>query len=266
MANAPCGSNCPFRTTPLHWLVLGALIALAALVRFHLIDRNPMYLDEFWSVDISLCRADAALAMPQNVLIVSPPAMGLAGAPPWWHVWAGMKSSIHPPLYHVLLRLWINAFGDSDRVTRALSALLSLSAIAALFDLMRRAHGPWPALIGAAMMSLAWSQIHFAQETRSYPAMIFFVLMTARALIIMEQRGVNLPRLAGFGIMFFAAALTHYFATGALLGITLCALFRQGRRGGRALAYTLIIVAAILVVTWGALFMGTARGGRHARR
>jgi uncharacterized membrane protein len=130
------------RTRWFHWLILLGILIAGAGMRFYRIGQQSLWLDEYWAVYLATGRGDSELNSTLGEIHDPPPETGFASAPAWWHVWTGLDAGVHPPLYHVLLRWWIDACGDGDAATRTLSALASLGGIAALFSVLRKSRGP----------------------------------------------------------------------------------------------------------------------------
>ena len=59
----------------------------------------------------------------------------------WARSWELLRHDNGPPLYYLVLRGWIRAFGDGERVLRALSALLAVAAVAPAIALGRELSG-----------------------------------------------------------------------------------------------------------------------------
>ena len=212
----------PSRAIPLWaWIALAILLAIGATIRIHHIDRESQWVDEFWSVYISTGRGDQVFTLPGGKLFDPPPSETLTAAPSWPHIWTGMDATVHPPLYHILLRWWMDLFGETDPSTRGFSTLLSLLGVIVLFDSVRRTNGPGAGLAAAAIMTLAVTQIDFSQETRSYTLLALTGLIACHALIRIQQDGPSRARLAELSLGIIAAALTHYFATGAIIALAI---------------------------------------------
>jgi hypothetical protein len=121
-----------------------------------------------------------------------------------------------PPLYPILLKLWISVFGTMESATRSLSTIfcvLSLIAIAWLTDHKSRATQLLTLLYFGSSPFLAWS----AQHVRAYALMIFLsTLLTGAglALSFTDTSTVSIRR-KGLAITFyisgFLLGLTHYF-------------------------------------------------------
>ena len=170
--------------------------------------------------------------LPPNVIRMDQPDLtGPAGAAPWWSICTHLGGVTHPPLYFVVLRWWIDLFGDGAAATRSLSAIFSLAAILVFFNVCRFLHGPRIALLGAILMALAVAQIDFAQDAHGYTLLILLGLCAIDLLLRIELQGVSVVRLAGLAICCTAAALTHYFAAGALPALVAYAAIRLPSRG-----------------------------------
>ncbi len=86
-----------------HWFILGAILLLAAALRFYKIDVQSLWYDEGNS---------ARIAERSVQLIVE-----------------GAAGDIHPPLYYLLLKFWRGIFGDSEAGLRSLSALCGVFSV-----------------------------------------------------------------------------------------------------------------------------------------
>src|SRR5208282_990181 len=165
------------------WSVLAGLLVLAAGLRFYEITKVGLWPDEFWSsVHLATGRGTAIFELPVGVLIDPPPATLLEGAPVWWHAWTGLRGIVHPPLYLILLRWWMDLFGTGDFATRAFSVAASLGGIVVLFDIVRRTISNRAGLIAAALMAVSPLQIDLSQETRPYSLLALMGLLACHAL------------------------------------------------------------------------------------
>lgn len=230
------------------------MLGAGALLRFVNIQKESLWLDEYWTVYRSTGRGQPGRSLmypPFNVVLDPAPQTGFAGADPWWHVWTGMAPATHPPLYDICLRWWIDIFGDSDIATRGFSAALSLLSAVVLFDVMRRLQGPWYALVAAGIMVFSVVQIDHSQQTRNYTMAAVLGLLVCDAVVLIEQRGISWRRLLLLGISAAALALTHYLSVAPLLAIGIYAMLCL--RGSQRKGIILALIAALLFVafTWG---------------
>jgi uncharacterized membrane protein len=121
----------------------------------------------------------------------------------------------HPPLYQVLLKLWMGLSGSGEAATRSLSflmatfTLVSAALCCAPFGLGRR-------LVTVSFLGTSPAFLYYAQETRSYAtSAAFSTLMLGTALLLRRQADVRsqsrLLRLAFTGSALLLS-LTHYFS------------------------------------------------------
>lgn len=255
------GTSNSSTVSPLRWfhlLLLLLVLCLGASMRWYRIDSQSLWFDEYWALYLATGRGDQLFQVPHGVIVDAPPHAGFAGAPAWWHIWTGLDSVTHPPLYYIGLRWWVDLFGDGDRAIRAMSWLFGVAAAAVLFDAVRRTAGPWRGLAAAAIMAFAFVQIEFSQSARPYTLLIFLGLILCDALIAIERRGpsarsrgVLAPEIFVVGCATAALALTHYFSLGPILG---AGIYVTSRRGARWRKPALIAMAAGLLVAaalWG---------------
>ena len=73
-----------------------------------------------------------------------------------------------PPLYYLLLSLWIDAFGDSERATHVLSLLFALASIPVAHWAARALFGVRAGWYAAGLATLNPFLTYYAQETRMY--------------------------------------------------------------------------------------------------
>ncbi|MCL6751097.1 glycosyltransferase family 39 protein [Nostoc sp. CCCryo 231-06] len=88
------------------------------------------------------------------------------------------------PLYFVILRFWVEWFGNSVAVTRSFSAFISLLTFPCIYWLCQELFKS--SLIGwMAMVLVAVSPVHviYAQEARAYSLWIVAILMSSVALL-----------------------------------------------------------------------------------
>ncbi|WIG59804.1 MAG: hypothetical protein OJF49_002551 [Ktedonobacterales bacterium] len=156
----------PPSTTTSRWrwpLALAALLVVGAALRLVGMARQSLWLDEAFSVYL------AAHRFPDILSFV-------------------VSSDAHPPLYYLLLHLWL-IFGVSELAVRSLSALASIAALAVVYLLGRQLAHPRVGLIAAALMATSAFQIWYAQEARMYALTSLAVLLAAYGLVRAWQHG-----------------------------------------------------------------------------
>ena len=245
------------RTRWHHIIFLTGLVLVGALFRFHRIAADSMWVDEYWAVYLATGRGDAIFNMPQREIIQSPPKTTFVDAPHIWHIWTGLDSVIHPPLYYLVLRGWIDLFGDSDLSVRALSASFSLAIIILLFDIIRRLQGPWPGLIGAAFATFAPAQIVYSQQARPYTMLVFLGLLVLEAMLSIQRGPSRRYGLCALAISVAAFAMTHYFAAGAIAAVAVYSAITFQGKTRRAVVLALAAALLFVAVAWGPFFLMT---------
>ncbi len=120
---------------------------------------------------------------------------------------------VHPPLYQILLKLWIGAFGDGEPATRSLSFLIAALGLVAA-AVCSSGRGAGRRLFTVAFLGTSPSFLFYAQETRSYAlSLTLSTLMLGTALLLRQRTGRHEATLRwGFGISCLLLSLTHYFS------------------------------------------------------
>jgi hypothetical protein len=249
---AAAGPHVAPRLRWFHFIILIALLAAGAALRFHDLTKIGLWPDEFWSsVHMASGRGNSVLALPSGVLFNPPPQTELRDAPHWWHIWTGLDTILHPPLYLILLRWWMDVFGTSDVSTRCFSTVASLASVVVLFEIVRKSVSPGAGLMAAAIMALAPIQINLSVESRPYTLLALLGLLACHALLRIERRGASPLRLVLLATFAAATALTHYFSLGALLAIGGYALVRLRGTDRRKTVLALCASALFVLVAWG---------------
>ncbi|MFN2383306.1 MAG: glycosyltransferase family 39 protein [Gemmatimonadota bacterium] len=160
----------------------------------------------------------------------------------------------HPPLYYVLARVWVQAFGNDVATRRTLSALFSLLALPSLFWLCRElfadARAGW---VAVALVALSPLHLVFAQEARATSLWTVGILLSSAALL----RAVRLGTVRAwtlYAAMAVVALYTFLFsalvviAHGVFVRLTEPPRATARKAWGRAAG-----IAALLAAPWYAL-------------
>jgi mannosyltransferase len=169
---------------------LGALVAASAVARTRDIDLG-FWIDEGLSVGI----ADRPLTDIPGVL-------RLDGS---------------PPLYYMLLHLWMPLAGRSEGATHALSLVLALATIPVAWWLVREAFGARAGWMAAVLYAFAPFLTHYAQETRMYSLVVLLGTVACGAFVLgFAHRRRWAP--AAFSVALAALLYTHHWASFAAIG------------------------------------------------
>jgi mannosyltransferase len=167
-------------------LGLGALVLIAFLLRTRELGIG-FWIDEGLSVGIS-----------DRPLGDIPDALRLDGS---------------PPLYYLLLHLWMRAAGTSEEAVRALSVLFGLLAVPVAWWAARALFGTRSAWMAAVLAATSPFLTQFSQEARMYALTALLSLVAsaafARAFAFDEDRR---PWAIGFAVTLAAMLYTHNWA------------------------------------------------------
>ncbi|MBW4530433.1 MAG: hypothetical protein KME02_07070 [Aphanothece saxicola GSE-SYN-MK-01-06B] len=125
------------------------------------------------------------------------------------HDW--LIPDVHPPLYQLLLKLWIGVFGTGEPATRSLSFLIAALGLGAA-ALCSSGRGAGRRLFTVAFLGTSPSFLFYAQETRSYAlSLTLSTLMLGTALLLRQRTGRHETALRwGFTVSCLLLSLTHY--------------------------------------------------------
>jgi mannosyltransferase len=126
----------------LAFLLMLALLLLAAVVRWHNLGTQSFWYDE-----------GVAYGHSQRTLAELIPAL---------------QRNVHVPAYFGLLAFYEDFVGSSEFALRSLSVLFSLLSVAFTYALGKRLYGYTAGLAAAAFVALNTFSIYYAQETRMY--------------------------------------------------------------------------------------------------
>jgi mannosyltransferase len=154
-------------------LGLWSTVALGAFLRFFLIGDKPIWLDE--------------------ALTIEPARLSLAGG---WHWLVSLDA--HPPLYYLLLHVWLRLFGDGPTATRSLSAICGTLTLPIFYATARRMlrvasdggelRAPRMdrrvALLATFILAVSPFHVRFGQEVRMYA---FITLLVTVNLYVLSR-------------------------------------------------------------------------------
>ena len=136
--------NKPYRSIFILILLVGALL------RFHHLSRESLWLDEGHSVR-------------------------MAGLPVFKMV-QEIAANKHPPLYFLALHGWIRLFGDSEFSVRSLSVIFGILSIVMLYQTASLLFGKKTGLLAALLLTLSSFNLFYSQEARMYTLLTFLSL------------------------------------------------------------------------------------------
>jgi hypothetical protein len=152
-----------------------------------------------------------------------------------------------PPLYYLLLHVWMRVLGDrSEEATHALSLVLGTAAIPVAWGLARATFGERAGWCAAALFAANPFLTLYAQETRMYALVILLGTVAAGTFAGAFVFGKGRAWAAGFAISLLGLLYTHNWALffAAATGVAWLVLARRDPAVRRLGAFTFGAVAA----------------------
>ena len=147
--------------------MVGLVMALALIIRLFGIERESLWIDEaysLWFVRQSYGDLVGDIALTE----------------------------FNPPLYYILLHIWVDLFGESVFSIRLLSSLINVATIPFVYLTARWSvpdrHGHLTGMVAGTLFALCFAEIQYAQEARAYALLVlsFSVVTAASARIVRD--------------------------------------------------------------------------------
>lgn len=162
-----------------------------------------------------------------------------------------VRRDVHPPGYQLLLYYVMRYFGDTEAVLRAPSAIAGVLSVLLLYLFGKRLYSREVGLLAAAILTVSWSPIFYAQEARAY-SVLFLAALASTFLFFELVHRFRINSSSGkllfisYILVALATCYTHYFgllliASHGFLGVIL--LWNKPRIMAKLLAAFAIILA-----------------------
>lgn len=216
-------------------LVLIAIIAGAAWLRFHAIAAKSFWIDE--GASVAIARLD------------------------WYNflrlLW---RREANMTLYYLLLRGWIH-LGGSEAFIRALSVLFALLTIPVLYLLGKRLFGRRPAMVACVLLAVNAFHIRYSQEARAYTLVVLLVTLASLCFVEAVQRPLRW-KWSAYAIVAALAVYAQFYAV--LVVVAHIAWWWRHERNtpdtsSAELRRALIFFAALTAPIW--IFIATTGAG-----
>ena len=123
--------------------------------------------------------------------------------------WFAAQDLIHPPLFYVLLKLWISVGGETLFWLRLFPVVFSILALFVFYQLCKQLKLTYPAIaIAFAFFAANGALIKYAQEVRMYALMLFLAMLSMWLFTRFLHLGKNIRLLTICNILL---VYTHYF-------------------------------------------------------
>lgn len=84
----------------------------------------------------------------------------------------------HPPLFHVLLKIWGNFLPSSEIAFRLLSVLLGVGTVFVIYKIAKKLYEEKTALIASILLATGPLHVYYSQEARMYMLAAFFATLS----------------------------------------------------------------------------------------
>jgi mannosyltransferase len=159
----------------------------------------------------------------------------------------------HPPLYYLLLHLWVDVVGDGDTAVRALSGIFGVAGLPLAWIAGRRLAGTAGARWALVLAALSPYAIRYGSETRMY-SLVMLLVLAGYLLLTDALRSPRPWRLACVALVSGALMLTHYWAFWLLGAVGVVLLWRwwraPGERRTTVLALGSVAAGGVLFLPW----------------
>ena len=219
---------------PLRLVMVAAALLVAAGLVLRFWTRSHLWFDEALTVNIA--------SLPLRRI---PAALRHDGA---------------PPLYYVLLHVWIRLFGTSAFAVRAMSGLFAAATLPAMWFAGRRIAPPSDkrvvGVVAVVLLATSPFAIRYATETRMYSLVVLLVVLGYLALArILERDQPRGSDVVAFAVICGLLLLTHYWSL-YLLAVVAVTLGVQALRAAPArrhryrVAFVALAAGSLLFVPW----------------
>lgn len=192
------------------WLGLGALTALAAVLRVIALNQQLWY--------------DEMTTLVQSVRM------------PFWTILTSYTSKNQHLLYSLLAHLSLVTFGEHIWSLRLPAVIFGVLCVPMLYFCGRRMTSPGEALLAAALLTVSYHHVWFSQNARGYTGLVFWTLL-ATWLFLRGAEERTMKLWAAYGVTLGLGLYTHLTmgVVGVAHGLILLGLFADEWRRTRAL-------------------------------
>jgi uncharacterized membrane protein len=243
------------------------ILVLSVVLRFTNLDHLVYWGDEVYSslrvFGYTTVQIDQTIA--QGNLVAAAVLQKFQHVAPDLNISATVKSLIQEdahltPLYFVLVRSWVELFGDSIGSIRRFSVFVSILILPSLYWLAtelfgRRTRIPWLVVLLSAVSPL---QLIFAQEARMYELWLWLTILSGASLLRALRRRTQVSWVI-FAVSAIVSLYVDLLAVIPLLGFLIytLVLYRHDRHIRRSMLVSTVI-SALAIAPWIAIFLSRA--------
>ncbi|WP_082682222.1 glycosyltransferase [Haloferax profundi] len=201
---------------------LAVVLVVAMALRIGALTRWSLWLDEIYTVTF---RA----AVPIGELLVIP-----------WDP--------HPPLYFVLLRLWMSVAGQTQFGAGLFSVVFSVATVGMVYLLAGRLYDDLTGLVAASLVTVSTMHIHFGRTIRMYSLLTFLILASWYTYLHLPER--NRWSALTYLVVTIAMLYTHVYAVFVLLAQHGYTLLTESSREFKRRWIALQVAVSLLYLPW----------------
>ncbi|MHC4183603.1 MAG: glycosyltransferase family 39 protein [Planctomycetota bacterium] len=161
-------------------------------------------------------------------------------------------TNIHPPLYYILLRLWL-ILGDSDYWVRLLSVIAGCASILVAFEIGRGLINRNFGFLFAMTLAFNTFHNHYSREVRMYVFLVFFILLGIYAFLKFAKYNrwfyISLFIVSGVCLLYLHGGGPVYFLS-LYIGLLLLSLHSERYRNTRTFLLIGFIVSVFVYLPY----------------
>lgn len=219
---------------PLKEMILIIILFLIAFIIriWHLTDRS-LWNDELWTVFFS--SAKHLKNMWSMLYVVS------------------HKFAENPPLYLIVIRFWVNIFGNGEFAFRFPSVIFGSLSIPVFYFITKQFVSKKIALICSILLIFSPIHIYYSQEARCYSLFILLSFISTYFFVkLMNSSKGKIADKLGYISSITAMLYTHYYSIFLILAHILLILLQSKKKKNWIFLYSLIV---LLFTPWMTAFL-----------
>ena len=204
--------------------ILLLLVLIGTVLRFYELDRQSMWIDEIFSVNI---------ASPSNSFS---------------QIFDFLKiNDPHPPFYYFLIHICFCLFGYTTFVLKSFSAVTGVLGIVSIYFLGREISNKNVGLLAAAVTTFNYFHLFYSQEGRMY-SLLFLTTCLAATYLLKFVKVPNYRSMLLFVVFSTSMAYSHFFGVFMLIAFYGIILFYIIKSDDKLNRLKLAIASGLLTI------------------
>jgi len=170
------------------------------------------------------------------------------------NIFQELRGDFHPPLYHLLIWLWVHLFGSSEIILRLPSVFFGVATVGVVYLMAKKFFSEKLSIIAALFLATAPFHIYYSQEARNY-ALTTLLAALSMYYFIKERQRKRAP--LGYLLSTTLLLYTNYFGLFILLAQVLVCLIQRRRKQLWLMFYCLLLFIPNLVLLRTQLLTGS---------